>query len=215
MRPVIAARRNPWVLGLVVLAHGAVLWSLMHNVRHVTAPAPIPVTVFLEALTPPTPPQPRPAAEPARRATKAARAEEVAPLQRVAEAAPATASPAPAATLAEASAATPVAAPPAPVAPPAPPRIELPSSDADYLQNPKPPYPALSKRMGEQGQVILRVTVAADGSLLAAAVARSSGYPRLDEAALAAVRKWRFVPGKRNGMAATMDHDVPINFVLE
>ena len=40
---------------------------------------------------------------------------------------------------------------------------ELPSSDADYLQNPKPPYPSMSKKLNEQGTVIMRVLIGADG----------------------------------------------------
>jgi protein TonB len=51
----------------------------------------------------------------------------------------------------------------APVAPPAPAAVQLPSSDADYLQNPKPAYPPISKRLGEQGKVIVRVLIGTDG----------------------------------------------------
>jgi len=114
--------------------------------------------------------------------------------------------------------AAPVAAAPAPVAAPAPPapaRVELPSSDADYLQNPRPAYPALSKRLGEQGKVMVRALIAADGTVSRAEVSQSSGFDRLDQAALAAVQKWRFVPGKRNGVAEAMWHQIPVNFVLE
>ncbi|MDB5750902.1 MAG: tonB, partial [Ramlibacter sp.] len=110
---------------------------------------------------------------------------------------------------------TPAPAPPAPSAPPAPPRIELPSSSADYLHNPQPPYPAMSKRLGEQGQVMLRVLIAADGAADKVEVRRSSGYERLDSVAVDTVRRWRFVPGKRNGVAEAMWFNVPINFVLE
>jgi protein TonB len=103
----------------------------------------------------------------------------------------------------------------APPAPPAPPKIELPSSSADYLQNPKPVYPPLSKRLGEQGKVMVRVLIAADGTVQSATLAQSSGFTRLDESAMAAVLKWRFVPGKRNGIAEAMWHQIPVNFVLE
>ena len=98
---------------------------------------------------------------------------------------------------------------------PAPARIELPSSDADYLQNPKPVYPPLSKRLGEQGKVMVRVLIGADGTVQSASLARSSGFNRLDDAAMAAVLKWRFVPGKRDGVAQAMWHQIPVNFVLE
>ena len=109
--------------------------------------------------------------------------------------------------------AAPVAA--APVAPPPPPKVELPSSDADYLQNPKPAYPAISKRLGEQGKVIVRVLIGVDGTAQRAEIRQSSGYDRLDQAALTTVQRWRYVPGKRGGVAEAMWFNVPINFVLE
>ena len=114
----------------------------------------------------------------------------------------------------EAPAAPPSPAP-APPAPPAPPRIELPSSDAAYLNNPRPSYPAISKRMGEQGKVVLRVLIGTDGLPQKVEISKSSGFDRLDRQAQEAVMRWRFVPGKRNGVAETMWNLVPINFVLE
>jgi protein TonB len=107
------------------------------------------------------------------------------------------------------------AAPPAPPASPAPPRIELPSSNAAYLNNPAPAYPALSKRMGEQGKVLLRVLISADGRPEQVEIRQSSGFDRLDRQAQETVMRWRFVPGKRNGVAEAMWYLVPINFVLE
>lgn len=98
---------------------------------------------------------------------------------------------------------------------PAPARIELPSSSADYLNNPKPAYPGLSKRLGEEGKVVLRVLIEADGSASKAEIRSSSGYDRLDQAALQTVLRWRYLPGKRNGVAEAMWFNVPINFVLE
>ncbi len=93
--------------------------------------------------------------------------------------------------------------------------MQLPSSNADYLQNPKPAYPPLSKRLGEQGKVIVRVLIGADGVPQKAELRQSSGFERLDQAALATVLKWRYVPGKRGGVAEEMWFNVPINFVLE
>jgi len=110
-------------------------------------------------------------------------------------------------------------APPAPVAippaPPAAPAIQLPSSDADYLQNPKPPYPPMSKRLNEQGTVVMRVLIGADGQPQKAEIRKSSGFERLDRSAAETVMKWRYVPGKRAGVAEAMWFNVPINFVLE
>lgn len=91
----------------------------------------------------------------------------------------------------------------------------MPSSHAAYLQNPAPAYPAISKRMGEQGKVVLRVLIGADGLPQKVELQQSSGYDRLDRQAQEAVLRWRFVPGKRNGVPETMWNLVPINFVLE
>ncbi|WP_143890193.1 energy transducer TonB, partial [Tepidimonas alkaliphilus] len=117
------------------------------------------------------------------------------------------------------AAAAPVAAPAAPAvaaAPPAPPpKIELPSASAAYLNNPPPAYPALSRRLGEQGRVVLRVRIEPDGTASAAEIRTSSGYERLDKAALEAVLRWRYVPGKRDGVPEAMWFLVPIQFVLE
>lgn len=99
--------------------------------------------------------------------------------------------------------------------PPAPPKVELPSSDADYLNNPKPAYPPVSKKLGEQGRVIVRVLIGVDGSPQKAELRSSSGFDRLDLAAVNTVLKWRYVPGKRNGVVEAMWFNVPINFVLE
>jgi protein TonB len=96
-----------------------------------------------------------------------------------------------------------------------PPRIELPTSNADYLQNTKANYPALSRRLGEQGQVMLRVLIGTDGVAQKAEISTSSGYERLDQAALATVLRWRYAPGRRAGVPETMWFSVPINFVLE
>lgn len=98
---------------------------------------------------------------------------------------------------------------------PAPARIELPSSSADYLNNPRPAYPPLSKRLGEEGKVVLRVLIEADGSASKAEIRSSSGYDRLDQAALQTVLRWRYLPGKRGGVPEAMWFNVPINFVLE
>jgi protein TonB len=91
----------------------------------------------------------------------------------------------------------------------------LPSSDAQYLQNPKPAYPSLSKRLGEQGRVVIRVFIEADGSAKRAEIKQSSGFDRLDQAALITVLRWRYVSGKKAGVAEAMWFNVPISFVLE
>lgn len=98
-------------------------------------------------------------------------------------------------------------------APPPPPIIQ-PRFDANYLDNPKPPYPGLSKRLGEQGVVQLRVFVNADGSVGKLELKRSSGHPRLDQSAMSTVQYWRFVPARQGSQAIAAWVVVPIHFTL-
>ncbi|MGJ4748759.1 TonB family protein, partial [Leptospira sp. SA-E8] len=100
-------------------------------------------------------------------------------------------------------------------APPPAQRTQQPSVDASYLNNPRPAYPDISRRLNEQGQVIVRVLIGPKGEVLQAEVGKSSGFDRLDRTALAAVRRWRYLPGKRDGMAEAMWFNVPVNFVLD
>ena len=66
----------------------------------------------------------------------------------------------------------------------------------------KPPrYPVDCRRRREQGTVVLALTLGVDGAVQSISVARSSGFPRLDEAALGAVRSWRWAPVLRGGDA--------------
>lgn len=90
-----------------------------------------------------------------------------------------------------------------------------PLAEADYLHNPPPTYPRMSRRLGEQGTVVLRVRISAQGLPEQVALRTSSGFARLDQAALDAVPRWRFVPGQRNGVAEAMWFNVPVRFVLE
>jgi protein TonB len=68
--------------------------------------------------------------------------------------------------------------------------------------------------MGEQGKVIVRVLIGADGVAQRAEIRQSSGHARLDESALATALQWRYVPGKRGGVPEAMWFSVPIDFVL-
>ncbi len=86
--------------------------------------------------------------------------------------------------------------------------------DADYLHNPAPPYPALAKRMGEEGTVRLRVKVTPEGTAEAVELKASSGSPRLDQAAVDTVRRWRFVPARQGEKTISAWVVVPIRFHL-
>jgi protein TonB len=95
------------------------------------------------------------------------------------------------------------------------PSLVEPSADADYLKNPPPGYPRISRRMGEQGTVVVRVFINTQGLPEKPEIRTSSGFVRLDQAALDAVQRWRFVPGRRNGTPEPMWFNIPVRFVLE
>lgn len=145
-------------------------------------------------------PQPRPAEPP-----PVVTAPVEAPTPLVAAAPPAEPEPPPPAPAEPA-----VAAAPPPVVPVTPPVF-----NADYLENPPPAYPALSRRLGEQGRVILRVLVSTAGRADEVQIRTSSGHPRLDDAARDTVRAWRFVPAKRGEQPVAAWVLVPISFRLE
>ncbi|SUX29800.1 energy transducer TonB [Chromobacterium vaccinii] len=93
--------------------------------------------------------------------------------------------------------------------------VTEPQSRGGYLNNPAPAYPAVSREEGEEGTVRLRVHVSAQGLPQDVSVQSSSGFPRLDRAALAAVKRWRFIPAKRGGEAIAYPFIVPIEFSLK
>jgi protein TonB len=93
--------------------------------------------------------------------------------------------------------------------------VTQPIFNANYLENPPPRYPALSRRTGEQGRVILRVLVNPGGTADEVQVNASSGYARLDETARETVRRWKFVPAKRGAEAVGAWVLIPIHFRLE
>ncbi|MFJ4157774.1 energy transducer TonB [Pseudomonas sp. NPDC089752] len=105
----------------------------------------------------------------------------------------------------------PVAAP-APPAPPAP--VTPPSANAAYLKNPAPEYPQMALRRGWEGTVLLRVEVLPSGKPGQIQVQKSSGRDALDAAALAAVKRWSFVPAKQGDVAQAGWVSVPIDFKL-
>ncbi len=92
--------------------------------------------------------------------------------------------------------------------------IELPSSDADYLHNPPPIYPRMSKRLGEQGTVVLRVLIGVNGQAEKIEIYKSSGFDRLDQAAIETAAKWRYKPGQRMGKVEALWFNLPIRFEL-
>jgi protein TonB len=88
------------------------------------------------------------------------------------------------------------------------------SFDAAYLNNPAPAYPLISRRQGEFGKVLLLVQVTPHGTAAQVEIKQSCGFPRLDEAALEAVRKWHFVPARQGDVAVAASVVVPLSFKL-
>ncbi|WP_210545763.1 energy transducer TonB [Rhodoferax sp. PAMC 29310] len=217
------------IAGGVIAFHMAALWALQSGLRSRPVEVIIPAEILVEFNTPAaskvTPPAPAPA-PPKPTPVKAVTKKTPGPAKAPAPLPLAIVDPTPAPTAQVGALEAPVAtgpqvvsASPAVVAKAAPtpqlPQLVLPSSDADYLQNPKPPYPALSKRLGEQGKVVVRVLIGIDGTAQKTELKQSSGFDRLDQTALTTVLRWRYVPGKRAGVPEAMWFNVPISFVLE
>jgi periplasmic protein TonB len=216
--PVRQFNRNLVIGGSVVLFHIVALWALQSGLVRRVVEIIVPVAVLSEIVTPPAPkveqpPEvvpPKPIPAPKQPVPRKVETKPVVP-QPLAVPHP---EPSPQAPVVDAAPPPPVAA--VPVAPsPAPAKLELPSSDADYLRNPAPVYPPLSKRLGEQGKVLVRVLIGPDGTPQKAELKHSSGFERLDRSALEYVMKCRYVPGKVAGVPQAMWHEAPVNFVLE
>lgn len=94
------------------------------------------------------------------------------------------------------------------------PAVELPKFGAAYLNNPAPVYPPMARRFGEQGRVLLKVLVSESGYAEKVQIENSSGYNKLDQAAIEAVKQWTFIPAKRSNQAISAYVLVPIKFSL-
>jgi len=204
--------------GLTVLLHAGVVAALLsfQPVRTALTEA---VPIMVRLVTPPAPAVERPA-EPPKPLPVKQRVKRVEPrpepppvFAASSEAPPPPSAPAPPPIAPPAPA--PVIAAPAPPAVPAPAPVIPPSFNAAYLDNPPPAYPSAARRMGQQGKVVLRVRVNAMGNPDKVELRASSGFARLDEAALDAVRRWRFVPARLGDKPVASWVLVPILFTLE
>lgn len=200
--------------GVIAVAHVAVLWGAMELASRpeVREPAREMFVRLIETQPPPVAKSPEPLPQKAQPTRSAPVPQPPPPVMT----APVEAS-APAASFAVApQPPSPPSLPPIEAAPaPAPLPVTAARFDAAYLSNPKPVYPPASRRLEEEGKVVLRVRVGADGLPLEVEVKTSSGFARLDEAAKAAVKQWRFVAGRRGDEAIESWVSVPVVFSLQ
>jgi protein TonB len=96
---------------------------------------------------------------------------------------------------------------------PAPPVAE--TANMTVSRRVDPVYPPSSRRNGEEGTGMFRVLVDAKGRPSQVEVVKSSGFPRLDEAAMQAIRKWAFKPAVQGGQAVQSWTRVQVAFKLE
>ena len=211
-------------LGTSLLLHGAAMaWILQDSPAQPESPAPRVQVALIEAPRPPAPaepitaePEPTPTQDVAVEAPRAPTRPEPLPERKP--------EPKPKPAVKHDPPPTPVE--PRPEAAPEPPTLAkirtesapaiiAPGYEAGYLDNPPPDYPRISRRLREEGEVELRVRVSPQGQPLSVELARSSGSNRLDDAALRAVRQWRFEPARQDGQAVEAWVRVPIHFKLE
>lgn len=236
MPPSLARHRalHPLAMIAALLLHGAALYAGFHAaaelpqapltaMMHVSFVASTPADAALAAPSPPAPtpsralPAPTPRSEsmptarrPATPRPAAAKAPQPAPARQNLPATSAVAAGESPPAITAASDASPASAATSQASLP----FVEPRFDAAYLANPRPSYPPVSRRLGEQGKVILRVRVGADGSPRRVELEQSSGYPRLDRAARDAVERWKFVPARRGDTPVEATVLVPIAFSL-
>lgn len=205
-------------LGLIIFVHAAFLYALQSGLLRQAAQAALPKEVYASFLAPDKPPEPeRPKPQPKtvpiiRKAVTAPLP--VAPVINAIPSEQAITVPPPAP--APIAATEPVAATaPTPVEAAAPSaQIKTFSSGVEYIQPPQPVYPPTSKRMGEEGRIILRVLINEKGRPERVDIQKSSGSPRLDDAAKQAVLQALFKPHAENGKTLAVYAIVPITFHL-
>ncbi|MBC7600670.1 MAG: TonB family protein [Polaromonas sp.] len=217
--------RNILIAASVVVLHVAVLWALQNGLLRRAAELVVPVEILTRIIEiespkvapPPSPAPPSPSPKAALPTPKlpppptlmAIRDPMPAPNAATAVVEPQTPAP---------PIMTPVAPAPAPPAPPAAARlVEITEGETEYIRPPRVVYPALSKRSGETGVVIIAVYFSAAGYAKRAEVFKSSGFERLDRAAREAVLASQVTPFRRAGISEDTQFllKAPIIFVLE
>ncbi|MBW8372040.1 MAG: TonB family protein [Thiobacillus sp.] len=210
----------PGLLAGVAFAHVGLLAALLYSPRFVEpVMLPHPLTVSLivpeieepQAKPEPRPQPPRPQIKPLPPPPVLVAERPLPAPQPVIEAPKPTPMPEPVPEVLPPLAPVLIAPKPAPSTPPPP----IPPRPADYLNNPRPPYPPLSRRQGEQGTVHLNILVNPDGSVARLELLKSSGHPRLDKSAIETVQSsWKFEPARQGGNPVAAWVIVPIQFTL-
>ncbi len=99
-----------------------------------------------------------------------------------------------------------------PAAPPAAPTVAKTIKGRNY----QPEYPPSSKRAGEEGTVTLSIYVNEEGKVTEAKVEKSSGFEKLDEAAVKeALRSWKFTPATSGGKPIGVWQNINVRFKIE
>jgi protein TonB len=213
--------RNVLIAAGVVIFHVVMLWAMQNGLlrRAVQHVVPAEILTHIIEIEPPkvAPPPPPPPPKPAVKTPKLPP-----PPMPMAIPDPVPTPRAPTGVIEPQPPAPPVLAPvapaPAPPAPPAPARlVEITQGETEYIRPPKPVYPTRSKNSGETGVVIIAVYYSTAGHAKRAEVFKSSGYERLDRAALEAVLASQVTPFRRAGVNEDTQFllKAPINFVLE
>jgi TonB family protein len=92
--------------------------------------------------------------------------------------------------------------------------VTMPNPFAKGLDNPKPPYPLISRRLNEEGKVVLNVCVSLSGLVENLKLEKTSGYQRLDDIAIETVKKWKFIPAKIQDRDINACYLLPVQFIL-
>ncbi len=221
--------RNALIASSVLLFHVLAIWVLQTGLLRRAAEVLVPAELLSQIIEPPKPDTPPPAPPPPPPPP---------PPQRVQSTPPPTATPAlppppmpvaiadptPAPHAPAGVATPPVALPPiaAPVAPapappppaPAPPApVQAPIEDSDYAPNADLfARPKISQRMNEFGRVVLRVTVGTNGFASKVELHQSSGFERLDNAAINGAKQLKFRPATRAGVPVEWTYLLPVNY---
>jgi protein TonB len=210
-------KRNPAFLpGLmfVIAVHGALFYFLLKQ-QFISPPKQLETLMvnFIPAARPKEEPKPEPPVPPKSQPVKKPQTRQlVAETPAVRESEPVAPPPEPEPEREPQPVA--VAEPPAPQMPAGPVTLSSELSVA-CPELSAPAYPALSRRLGEEGKLVLRVELDEKGRVDVAQVVNSSGFKRLDEAAMAAVKTWRCNPPVRNGQPVRAVALQPFNFVLQ